>query len=285
MPTVYDSIVCSGRWPLAPRWAMMRISDMGAALTSAAPSITATGTTRPTTAFHSRLAADRAALFAVLELMRRLTLGAELDARRVEPGAGQRHRDLVAGEVLPEPAVDAGRGREEGTRRLVALAHLVAFRVALGRALRLAVKVEVHAAGGGPAVDEAGALLHPVLVFHPLARPELERDRVLLERHRLRRVGAGADGLERFGRCRRAALAFGGARGRLVGRRQAGEPEQLAGAQRVDAVLGGQDGRHQHHSRHQHRRGGRQRDARALLGQRQPCRRVVAHWVLSVLSM
>src|SRR5262245_38368322 len=99
--------------------------------------------------------------------------GPELNRRRYEAGGFECHCDAVAAEVLPVPAMDAGARREERSGRRILLTHLVAFGVALWRADRLAMEIELHHAGGLPGVDEAAALLHPVLVFEAFARPEL----------------------------------------------------------------------------------------------------------------
>src|SRR5262245_50515775 len=117
---------------------------------------------------------------------------AELVRQIVEARARQRHRDWLRGRVLPEPAVEPRERRRQRARHLrLAIALLVGLRVALRRAVGLGVELVRNRHARLPGEEQRFAFVEPVLVFHPLARAELEGDRLVREAARLRHEQRG----------------------------------------------------------------------------------------------
>ena len=138
---------------------------------------------------------------------------------RVEPGRRQGERDFLGAHVLPVPPVNAGERRRVGAVSLFAVLCVETLGVAGRRAVWRGVEVVGHRAGRVPGEHHAAALIEPVEVLHPLGRVQLE-------------LGAVDPVLAGLG-------------GERLGLSQCQQPEQSAGAQRVDAVLGRQDGAEQ----------------------------------------
>ena len=134
----------------------------------------------------------------------------------------ERHRDVVVAKVLPEPAVDAGRGREERTRRASSFRHLVALGVALRRALparrgsRSAPCRWTSSCRPGWRPSPSGTCIRA------LQGPELER-------HGVRLSGAPAPCWRPAGPARALGrrLFRGAAASGPAALRRSGEPEQL----------------------------------------------------------